>query len=167
MKKIEMIALDLDGTLFDQDGKIPPENKKILKEASRRGIVIALSSGRMTDCVIPAADKLGIDCSLIAYNGAMVKGKKSEGRKLIFHKPLQPGFADMVIDYALKNRFHLNYYLNDILYAQDDPGLRKYADIYASQTGAVFHFVKDLRKFKGRGATKLILITNPSCRHRF
>jgi len=167
MRKIRMIALDLDGTLFDDKGRIPRENKEILKKASKRGISIVLSSGRMTDCVVPAADRLGIDCSLIAYNGAMVKGKESEGRRLIFHKPLQEGFADMVIDYALKNSFHLNYYLNDILYAQDDPRLRKYADIYASQTGAVFHFVKDLRKFKGKGSTKLILITNPSRRHRF
>lgn len=162
MAKIKMIAVDLDGTLFDDTGKIPIENKKALQEAYNRGICIVLSSGRMTDCVIPTADILGIDCSLIVYNGAMVKTKNSEGRKIIFHKPLQIEYCDMLIDYTLKNNFHLNYYLNDVLYAQDNPALRKYADIYAKQTDARFNFVSDLSKFKGNSATKLILITNTS-----
>lgn len=172
MSKIRMIALDLDGTLFDDSGKIPEENKIILQEANKKGIIIVLSSGRMTDCVAPTADELGIDCALIVYNGAMVRDVKSENRKIIFHKPLPAKYGDMLIDYTLKNHFHLNYYLDDKLYAQDDPSLRKYADIYANQTGADFHFVSDLRKFKGKEPTKLILITeisepnNPKPRYR-
>ena len=162
MNKIRMIVLDLDGTLFNSEGKIPEENKKILQDANGMGIYVVLSSGRMTDCVSPTADKLGIDCPLIVYNGAMVRSKKSEGRKIIFHKPLQAKYGDMLIDYTLKNHFHLNYYLDDVLYAQNDSSLRKYADVYSIQTGAVFHFVSDLRQFKGKEPTKLILITDPS-----
>lgn len=172
MKNIRMIALDLDGTLFDDEGKIPEENKKILQEASGKDICIVLSSGRMTDCVAPTADLLGIDCPLIIYNGAMVRGAVSEGRKVIFHKPLPAEYGDRLIDYTLENHFFLNYYLDDVLYAQGDPSLRKYADIYAIQTGAVFHFVPDINKFKGNEPTKLILITdvsepgNPNPRYR-
>jgi len=162
MPEIRLIALDLDGTLFDDRGSIPEENQKILQEAHRRGIYIVLSSGRMTDCVAPAARKLGIDCSLIVYNGAMVRARDSEKRKIIFHKPLPAKYGDMLIEYTLKNRFHLNYYLNDLLYAQEDPALKKYADIYALQTGAVFHFVSDMGKFRGKEPTKLILITDAS-----
>lgn len=162
MPAIKMIALDLDGTLFDDEGKIPEENKKILQEAHGKGMHIVLSSGRMTDCVAPVAEELGIDCSLIVYNGAMVRGSKSEERKIIFHKPLQTKYGDTLIEYTLKNHFHLNYYLDDKLYAQDDLAFRKYADIYATQTGAVFHFVSDMRKFKGSEPTKLILITDIS-----
>ncbi|MBI3991515.1 MAG: HAD hydrolase family protein, partial [Candidatus Omnitrophica bacterium] len=109
---IKMIALDLDGTLFDDSGKIPEKNAEILREASKKGIHIVLSSGRMTDCVSPAADELGIDCPLIVYNGAMVRGRKSEDRKIIFHKPLEPEYGDLLVDYTSKNNFHLNYYLN-------------------------------------------------------
>jgi len=157
-----MIALDLDGTLFDSRGRIPEENRKALLEAHKKGAYIALSSGRMTDCVAPTADELGIDCPLIVYNGAMVKATGKECRKMIFHKPLQAEYADMLIDYTIRNHFHLNFYLDDILYAQDDPGLRKYADIYSTQTGAKFHFVADIREFKGKDPTKLILITDVS-----
>ena len=172
MSDIRMVALDLDGTLLDDLGKIPEDNKKILQEAYAKGICIVLSSGRMTDCVVPIADELGIDCALIVYNGAMVKGTKSDGRKMIFHKALQAKYGDRLIDYTLKNHFHLNYYSNDVLYAQGDSSLRKYADLYAAQTGATFHFVSDLNQFRGNEPTKLILITdsseagNPRPRHR-
>lgn len=162
MAGIKMIALDLDGTLFDSRGEIPPQNKQVLQEAHKKGIHVVLSSGRMTGCVSPTADALGIDCSIIVYNGAMVRGSRSEDRKLIFHKPLQSKYGDTVIDYSLENHFHLNFYLDDKLYAQDDPDLRKYAGIYSTQTGAVVHFIEDLREFKGKDPTKLIIITDPS-----
>ena len=162
MQKIKMIALDLDGTLFDSKGKIPEENSRILLEAHKKGVHIALSSGRMTDCVAPTADELGIDCPLIVYNGAMVRAARKECRKMIFHKPLQAEYGDLVMDYALQNHFHLNCYLDDVLYAQEDASLRRFADIYADQTGAVFHFVPDIKKFRGMEPTKLILITDVS-----
>ena len=157
-----MLALDLDGTLLDDDGKIPEENIKILKNLSENNVIIALSSGRMTDCVSPVAKSMKIDCPLIVYNGAMVRAREKEGRKIIYHNPLPSKYGDMMIDYCFKNHFHLNYYLNDILYAQEDKSLKKYASIYSKQTGATFHFLKDIRKLKGNSPTKLILITDAS-----
>lgn len=157
---IELIALDLDGTLLADNGGISGESIRILKEFARRDVTIALSSGRMTDCVLPVADILGIDCPLVIYNGAMVKARKSEGSKIIYHNPLPPGHADMILDYCIENRFHLNYYLNDILYAQKDKALEKYALIYSRQTGAKFHFLENMKKLRGSSPTKLILITD-------
>jgi len=157
---IKMIALDLDGTFLDDEGNIPPYNIEILKEFYRKGVIIVLSSGRMTDCVAPFADKMGIDCALIVYNGAMVKLGEKEKRKVIYHQPLPAKYGDILIDYCLENRFHLNYYLNDRLYAQKDNLLEKYALLYSRQTGAKFHFLKDIRQLKGNSPTKLILITD-------
>ncbi len=157
---IKLIALDLDGTLFDDQGNIPEENVKVLQALAENNTIIALSSGRMTDCVAPAGEIMGIDCPLIVYNGAMVRARKRENREIIYHNPLPPEYGDMLIDYSLQHRFHLNYYLNDTLYAQEDKYLRKYALIYSRQTGATFHFLKDLRKLKGNAPTKLILITD-------
>jgi len=158
---IKLIALDLDGTLFDDQGKIPAENVKILQAFAKNNTIIALSSGRMTDCVAPAGEIMGIDCPLIVYNGAMVRARKREKREIIYHTPLPSEYGDMLIDYSLQHRFHLNYYLNDTLYAQEDKSLEKYALIYSRQTGATFHFLKDLRELKGNTPTKLILITDP------
>jgi Cof subfamily protein (haloacid dehalogenase superfamily) len=159
-ENIRLIALDLDGTLLADNGEIPEENIKVLREFAWRGVIIVLSSGRMTDCVVPAADIIGIDCPLIVYNGAMVRARVSEGREIIYHNPLPSGHGDDILDYCIENRFHLNYYLNDVLYAQEDKSLEKYALIYSQQTGAKFRFLEDVRKLRGNSPTKLILITD-------
>jgi len=155
-----LIGIDLDGTLLDDEGKISEENRNELKKFAENGGIIVLSSGRMTDCVSPFADILRIDCPLIVYNGAMVRLRKKEKREIIFHKPLPSEIGDILIDYCLENNFHLNYYLNDTLYAQKNQSLKKYADIYSSQTGAIYKFLNDIRILKGNSPTKLILITD-------
>jgi len=66
------------------------------------------------------------------------------------------------MDYTGREHFHLNYYLDEVVYARDDPDLRRFADLYSRQTGAVFHFVPDLERFRGREPTKCILITDPT-----
>jgi len=162
MSKIKMIALDLDGTLLNSKREVPEENRRILVEADRKGIVVALSSGRMTYSMEPIAEFLGIDCAIIAYNGAMIRTKKNESRKIIFHKPLQCKYCDMLIDYSLKNHFLLNFYFEDRLFAQEDGILKRYSDLYANQTGALYNFVKDINVLKGKEATKLILLSDPS-----
>jgi len=115
MSKIKLIAVDLDGTLLDKDGKIPEKNRYYLKKFSERGGITVLSSGRMTDRVAPFSKKLGIDCPLIVYNGAMVRSRKREGRKIIFHRPIPFRYSDYIIDYCLEKKFHLNFYLDDKL----------------------------------------------------
>lgn len=167
MNKIEMIALDIDGTLLDDKGEMPKENIKVLNAFSEKNVIIVLSSGRMTDCVSPFADKLGIDCPFIIYNGAMVRSKKSEKRKIIFHNPLPCKYGDLIMDYCIENKFHINYYVNDVLYARKDKSLKKYAIIYSNQTGAKYHFVEDLGKMKGNSPTKLILITDSYSKNEF
>ena len=158
---IKLVTLDLDGTLLDDRGEIPWINISALRKISGKGVLIALSSGRMTDCVAPVGEILGIDCALVVYNGAMVRARKEEKSEIIFHCPLPSYIGDMVLEYSLENKFHLNYYLHDKLYAQEDKNLKRYAQIYSRQTGAVFHFLKDLRTLKGNSPTKLILITDP------
>ncbi|MCM8757436.1 MAG: HAD-IIB family hydrolase, partial [Candidatus Omnitrophica bacterium] len=91
---------------------------------------------------------------------AMVKTREKEGRALILHEPLPATYGDLLIDYCRQHCFHLNYYLNDVLYARGVQQLKKYARIYSRQTGAVVHFVPDLKVFRGKSPTKLILITD-------
>lgn len=48
---IKCIALDLDGTTLDKDGKLPEENRKEIEEAIAQGIEIVIASGEpMTPC---------------------------------------------------------------------------------------------------------------------
>ena len=46
MNNIKLIALDLDGTLFNKDGIISTANKEQLNRAAAQGIKIVISTGR-------------------------------------------------------------------------------------------------------------------------
>ena len=46
MNDIQLIAMDLDGTLLQLDGSILPETLAALREAADRGVILTLASGR-------------------------------------------------------------------------------------------------------------------------
>jgi Cof subfamily protein (haloacid dehalogenase superfamily) len=171
-RPFRLIALDLDGTLLDSEGHISPEDARALVGFARSGGVVVLASGRMTANVRPFYRQLGIDGPTIAYNGALARQPEADGGGVILETALPARYADELIAYTARQRFHLNYYLDENLYARDDPALRRFADFYSRQTGAVFQFVPDLERFRGREPTKLILITDrtdpekPDPRHR-
>ena len=166
-RPIRIIALDLDGTLLDDRGEVSPLDRAALRGFQDRGGLVVLASGRMTAAIRPAGKKMGIDGPIIAYNGAMARDALARGNALLLHRPLPASYGDELIDYGRREGFHLNYYLDDKLYASGDPGLRRYADIYARQTGSIFEFVPDLGVFKGSCPTKIILITDRSVPGRY
>jgi len=164
-KAVRLIALDLDGTLLDDDKRVPARNRAVLGEAASRGVVIALASGRMTDCISPTAEALGLDCPIIGYNGAMVRGTAGDGRPMLFHRPVEARYGRELVDYC-RGRYLLNFYLDDVLYAEETPELRRFADLYSNQTGATYRFVPDLGVFADRESTKFIIVTDPAERDR-
>jgi Cof subfamily protein (haloacid dehalogenase superfamily) len=161
-KPFRLIALDLDGTLLDDAGRVSPADAAALKGFSEAGGIVVLASGRMTDNIRPLYDTIGIDGPTIAYNGALSRASRAQGSGVILETPLPARYADELIDYTRRERFQLNYYIDEKLYARDDPELRRFADLYSRQTGAVYHYVPDLERFRGSEPTKLIVVTDPT-----
>ncbi|MCM8785551.1 MAG: Cof-type HAD-IIB family hydrolase, partial [Candidatus Omnitrophica bacterium] len=120
---IKLLAIDLDGTLLDSKGKINKEDKIALKRFYKKGGIVALASGRMTDCVSIYSKILEIDTPLIVYNGAMVRLREKEKRKIVYHNPVPLKYSRFIIDYCFKKDFFLNFYYKDLLYATDNPKL--------------------------------------------
>ena len=46
MKKVKLIALDMDGTLFNNQGEISPKDRETLKKATEAGVAVAVATGR-------------------------------------------------------------------------------------------------------------------------
>lgn len=71
---IQLIALDMDGTLLDEDHvTIPLRNIAALRAARERGVKLALASGRTWSLLTGAYEQLGVlDYALVA-NGASVR----------------------------------------------------------------------------------------------
>ena len=75
---IQLIAMDIDGTLLDSQGKLPAENVRSIGEAAARGIEIMLVTGRRFHSARFIAEQIPSDVELIASNGAVVKSKSGE-----------------------------------------------------------------------------------------
>src|SRR6266705_6590875 len=70
---IHLLALDLDGTLLNSRGQLTERNRRALNEVRRRGIRVALVTGRRFRDARPIALELGLDVPLISHNGALTK----------------------------------------------------------------------------------------------
>jgi len=80
---IRLLAVDIDGTLLDSSGRVPDAHRDALVEAARRGIALALVTGRSFHFTRPLAQSLALPFTLIVNNGAVVKDV--EGRTLLRH----------------------------------------------------------------------------------
>lgn len=72
MPSIRLIAVDLDGTLFDSDKRISERNLAALREAARRGVYVAVATGRIYLSAMHIADSIAKGQPYISSNGAVV-----------------------------------------------------------------------------------------------
>jgi 5-amino-6-(5-phospho-D-ribitylamino)uracil phosphatase len=75
---IQLIAMDLDGTLLDGEAKLPAENARAIAEAAARGIEIVIVTGRRYQSARAIAGELACDAHLIVSNGALIKSAAGE-----------------------------------------------------------------------------------------
>lgn len=161
---IRMIALDLDGTLLRADKSIGPRTRDALHAARKKGVEIVLASGRMTPAMEETAQKLGLDCCIVSYNGGAVCGRMEHGRKRLFHGPLGSDVARDLYAYARKHRYQVNFYHEDVVVSEDAAHLRPWAELYRERTNSPFRFVKSLEAFLHHAPTKLLFILEPKLR---
>jgi Cof subfamily protein (haloacid dehalogenase superfamily) len=69
---IRLVAVDMDGTLLDGDGRVPEGLWPLLTEMTRRGIVFAPASGRQYATLRREFGTHGDDMVFIAENGTFV-----------------------------------------------------------------------------------------------
>jgi 5-amino-6-(5-phospho-D-ribitylamino)uracil phosphatase len=77
---IRLIGIDVDGTLLDSAGRMPPANREAIHEVVAAGVHVALVTGRGYPFARPVADSLPASVSLIVSNGAIERD--STGRTL-------------------------------------------------------------------------------------
>jgi hypothetical protein len=80
---VKLIALDIDGTLLDSRWTLPEANRVAIAEATRRGIEVALVTGRRYDFAMPIATQLGAPLIMIVSNGALIRTQ--DGRTHLRH----------------------------------------------------------------------------------
>jgi len=77
---VRLIALDIDGTLLDSRWKLPAANRAAIQAAARRGIEVALVTGRRYDFALPVAQDLGCAITMIVNNGGLIRSSDGQTR---------------------------------------------------------------------------------------
>lgn len=73
MKTIKLIAIDIDGTLINDQRAVTPKTAKAIQQASAAGIQVVLCTGRPMTGVKPFLEQLGLAHSdqeyVVGFNG--------------------------------------------------------------------------------------------------
>ncbi|MFW6381003.1 MAG: HAD family hydrolase, partial [Bacillota bacterium] len=112
----KMLALDLDGTLLDEDNAINEQTQRSVEIVREKGLKVIIATGRMFCSALPYHRQLGLEGPLIAYNGAYVKHVEND--ELIFHRPVELEMARQIIRECEENNLHVNLYQDDNLYME-------------------------------------------------
>ena len=81
---VDLIALDLDNTLFDETRLVSPANREAIARAREAGIVVTVCTARMHPAAMFEAEKAGIDAPLVVCNGGYIYHRG----KAIYQNPM-------------------------------------------------------------------------------
>jgi Cof subfamily protein (haloacid dehalogenase superfamily) len=152
---IELLALDLDGTIVGDDGVISLRNRQALAAAQARGVEVTLATGRMFQATLPFARELRIAAPLICYQGSMVRSPS--GDPPIVHRTVPLDLAHRVVEWTRERGLAVSAYVDDELYTD-----RVTPDtLYDAQLSQVeLHSVDDLLALLATEPTKLAIVTD-------
>ena len=123
---IKMVATDIDGTILGYDFVFRPSVKKCIKKLQEDGVKVVLVTGRMHYAAEKIAKQLEITTPLVSYQGGLIKEQGENGR-VLYEKTLSPTRAKEIIKWSKENNIHMNLYMNDVLYVENDNiAIRRY-----------------------------------------
>lgn len=155
------IALDLDGTLTNHEKVVTPKTREALLQASAKGAVIILASGRPTYGIEPVAECLELNKQggyILSYNGGNIVNAKT-GEKL-FSQFLPDEVIPELYAYAEENGHALlGYAGNEIITEMPD-------DQYVKEESRInkmnIRKVENLFEALEPHPTKLLMTGDPS-----
>ena len=86
MKTIKLIVSDIDGTLVDSHGQLLPATITGVQAAVAKGAKMVLASARSPKGMFGIAQQLGINSTMIAYNGALTATTDANDQLTVFEE---------------------------------------------------------------------------------
>jgi Cof subfamily protein (haloacid dehalogenase superfamily) len=158
---IRMIALDIDGTLVDDDLALGERTRGVIARAVHRGIHVSLITGRMTASALRFAASLGLRDPIVGYQGALVREMPISGDRvgrLLRHTPLSAAVARDAVAWSRSVGLdpHANH-LEELIIPADDPQV----DDYSNFLGTRAIRVRDLGDWIQHPITKIVAVGAP------
>ena len=131
-QRIQLLALDVDGTLFGTDGKVTPASVEAIRRAQEKGVQVVLASGRDYDG-LPWNQLKDVQIDyVITTNGSAVY--RTKDRKCLKEECLDKEKMIPLFEYILSKEVYLHTNAVFPLCRKDDcSGLCKNGTSYQSK----------------------------------
>ena len=159
MKKIKLIALDIDGTMLTDDGEVTKDVQEAIRKATRQGIQVILCTGRMYRSAKNFGCLFKDRMPIITYNGALIK-ELNDGN-ILYHQGLPSEDKLLMFNKLTKYNLQPNIYTGEALYSIEG---NPYIADYAEHTKVPYTLLKpqDIESFlEPREVTKMVGIGSP------
>ncbi|QIA26244.1 HAD family phosphatase [Thermaerobacter sp. PB12/4term] len=153
-----LIALDVDGTLLDSQGRLRPRVKNAVRAAVAAGHHVCLATGRRWVASRPFAQELGLRTPCIVHNGAVAVDPLTD--EPVWKQPLPAEFVRQAI---LKAReLGVSLFFHDLDHPHGDrmlyePGARLPRASWFFEAGRLTQEVPDLLEWVSVGAVRVLV----------
>jgi Cof subfamily protein (haloacid dehalogenase superfamily) len=153
----ELVACDLDGTLLGPELVFAASTRTGVAALLQAGVPTVICTGRMVGSARPRAAELGLRRGpIVCYGGALVADL--ETGEWLRHEPIEAAAAVALVRYARERGLHVNAYVDDELYVEEDDRWTAWTTNYAKVEA---NLVEDLGPVVRRGPTKLVIAADP------
>jgi Cof subfamily protein (haloacid dehalogenase superfamily) len=141
---IQLLVLDLDGTIVGQTNQISEKVKQAIAAAQTKGIQVAIATGRMYVSACQFHSNIASKLPIVAYNGALIQDPLSGD--MLYHLPVPSATAlDLIQELdqpQWQDKLNLHLYFNDRLYVRQ---INAETERYAERSDVRAIAVEDFR----------------------
>lgn len=156
---IRLLALDIDGTIAGKSNDIREPVLEAIRAAQKKGVQVAIVTGRMFRSALRFHQQVGSTLPLIAYQGAWVQKPGSTEPDRHWSVPREQVLS--LLDYferpELRSLLSVHFYINDELYVRE---ITPETAAYAERSGIQPIAVGDLRCTLPTEPTKVLALSD-------
>jgi Cof subfamily protein (haloacid dehalogenase superfamily) len=112
--RIDLIALDLDGTLLSPDESISAANRQAIRAALELGVRVVLVTGRGVDMPIQVSRDLNLNLPVICCHGALTKDFGAN--RTLVHVPVPLEHALAMVQFAEREGLSIAVYHEELFW---------------------------------------------------
>lgn len=158
----EIIALDIDGTLTNDEKVITEKTKNALIKIQQMGKKVILATGRHPFGVIPYAEELQLKKYggyLLCFNGGVAVKVTENGFETLYSKEFPNEYIPIVCEIVKNSNITVNTFKEDLIVANQK--VNKYTYVEHEITKLPFKQVKDFVRYVDFPVNKLLLAGEP------
>ncbi len=151
---IKMVVTDIDGTIYSPEIGVTQEIKDCFKRLKQNNIKLVIATGRTVKSTQGMSKRFGVEVPLICYQGAVVASPSGEIWNAKYYN--EKTARQVINDLRAKN-IHINVYVNDQLYVENDDD---YIKEYIKDKMITYKVVNSFDELKFDKLNKVLAIDN-------